>query len=146
MMMADGLDSITLVMSDGRSVTTDPKALKQAVRKLKAGGARRRAAGQPQRDLEEPDQAGVSPAQEAREAEAMGIAADCLRSIVDRIERLQEERKALGEDIKDIFAEAKGAGFDVKALRALLRLRTWEPAELEEHETLLDLYRRALGM
>ena len=75
-----------------------------------------------------------------------GIAADRLRSIVDRIERLNEERKALGSDITGIFAEAKGAGFDVKAVRQIIRMRKWEPAELEEHETLIDLYRRALGM
>lgn len=75
-----------------------------------------------------------------------GIAADRLRSLVDRIERLDEERKALGNDIKDIYAEAKSAGFDVKVLRQLIRIRKQEAAEVEEQETLLDLYRRALGM
>lgn len=75
-----------------------------------------------------------------------GIAADRLRSLVDRIERLEEERKALGNDIKDIYAEAKSAGFDVKVLRQLIRIRKQEAAEVEEQETLLDLYRRALGM
>lgn len=75
-----------------------------------------------------------------------GVAADRLRSIVDRIERLEEEKKALSDDIKDIFSEAKGAGFDLKALRQIIRMRKWEPAELEQHETLVDLYRRALGM
>jgi uncharacterized protein (UPF0335 family) len=75
-----------------------------------------------------------------------GIAADRLRSIVDRIERLEEERKALGSDIKDIYAEAKSAGFDVKVLRAIIRIRKQEPAEVEEQETLIDVYRRALGM
>ena len=86
-------------------------------------------------------------ARAAAEAQAEGgIAADRLRSIVDRVERLEEERKALGDDIKDIFAEAKSAGFDVKALRQLIRMRKWEPAELEAHEELVDLYRRALGM
>jgi len=74
------------------------------------------------------------------------IAADRLRSLVERIERLEEERKALAGDIKDIYAEAKSAGFDVKVLRALIALRRKEPAEIEEHETLLDVYRRALGM
>ena len=78
--------------------------------------------------------------------ETGGIAADRLRSLVDRIERLEEERKALGNDIKDIFAEAKSAGFDVKVLRQLIRIRKQEPAEVEEAETLLDVYRRALGM
>jgi uncharacterized protein (UPF0335 family) len=75
-----------------------------------------------------------------------GIAADRLRSIVERIERLEEERKALGNDIKDIYAEAKSAGFDVKVLRQLIRIRKQEAAEVEELETLLDVYRRALGM
>ncbi len=75
-----------------------------------------------------------------------GLAADRLRSIVERIERLEEERKALASDIKDIYAEAKSAGFDVKVLRQLIRIRKQEPAEVEELETLLDVYRRALGM
>jgi len=74
------------------------------------------------------------------------IAGERLRSIVDRIERLEEERKALGSDIKDIYSEAKSAGFDIKVLRQLIRLRKQEPAEIEEQETLLDVYRRAIGM
>lgn len=74
------------------------------------------------------------------------IAADRLRSIVERIERLEEERKALGSDIKDIYAEGKSAGFDVAVLRQLIRIRRMEPADVEERETLLDVYRRALGM
>ena len=74
------------------------------------------------------------------------ISADRLRSLVERIERLQEERKALGSDIRDIYAEAKSAGFDVKVLRQLISLRRKEPAEVEEAETLLDVYRHALGM
>jgi uncharacterized protein (UPF0335 family) len=74
------------------------------------------------------------------------ISADRLRSLIERIERLQEERKALSSDIKDIFAEAKSAGFDVKVMRQLIRLRKLDPAEVEEQETLLDVYRRALGM
>lgn len=75
-----------------------------------------------------------------------GIQSDRLRSIVERIERLDEERKVLGSDIKDIFSEAKSAGFDVKVLRQLIRIRKQEPAEVEEQESLLDVYRRALGM
>jgi len=74
------------------------------------------------------------------------IAADRLRSIIERVERLEEERKALAGDIKDIFSEAKSAGFDVKVIRQIIRLRKQEPAEVEEQETLLDIYRRALGM
>jgi uncharacterized protein (UPF0335 family) len=78
--------------------------------------------------------------------EVGGIAADRLRSIVERIERLEEERKALAGDIKDIFAEAKSAGFEVKVIKQIISIRKKEPAEVEEQETLLDLYRRALGM
>jgi uncharacterized protein (UPF0335 family) len=80
------------------------------------------------------------------DAKVGGIAADRLRSLVERVERLEEERKALGNDIKDIYAEAKSAGFDVKVMRQLIRLRKQEPAEIEEQESLLDVYRRALGM
>jgi uncharacterized protein (UPF0335 family) len=83
---------------------------------------------------------------EGGKSETGGIAVDRLRSLVDRIERLEEERKALANDIKDIYAEAKSAGFDVKVLRQLIRLRKQEAAEIDEQQTLLDLYRRALGM
>ena len=83
---------------------------------------------------------------DAETATTGNIAGDRLKSLVERIERLEEERKALGSDIKDIFAEAKSAGFDVKVLRQLIRLRKQEPAEIEEQETLLDVYRRAIGM
>ncbi len=74
------------------------------------------------------------------------IAADRLKSIVERIERLEEERKALASDIKDIYSEAKSAGFDPGVIKQLIRLRKKEPSEVEEQETLLDLYKRALGM
>jgi uncharacterized protein (UPF0335 family) len=75
-----------------------------------------------------------------------GVAAERLRSIVERVERLEEERKALASDIKDVFTEAKSAGLDVKVVRQILSLRKKDPAEVEEQETLLDLYKRALGM
>ena len=75
-----------------------------------------------------------------------GISADRLRSLVDRIERLNTEREALGSDIKDIFKEAGSAGFDVKVLRQLIRIRKQDPAEVEEAETMLEVYRNALGM
>ncbi len=74
------------------------------------------------------------------------FAAEELRGYIERIERLEEERKALGGDIRDIYAEAKGRGFDVKVMRALIRIRKQEPAVVEEQESLLDVYRRALGM
>ena len=75
-----------------------------------------------------------------------GIATDRLRSIIERVERLEEEKAALASDIKDIFQEGKSAGFDVKVIRQIIRIRKLEPADVEEQETLLDLYRRALGM
>ncbi|KXV72210.1 hypothetical protein AD952_05730 [Acetobacter cerevisiae] len=74
-----------------------------------------------------------------------GIAADRLRSIIERTERLEEERKALSGDIKDIMTEAKSAGFCVKTIRQIIRIRKQDPNELQEQESLLDIYRRALG-
>jgi len=84
--------------------------------------------------------------QRAEPAQKGDIAADRLRSLVERIERLEEERRALSGDIKDIFAEAKSAGFDVKVMRQLIRIRRQDTNEVLEQETLLDVYRRALGM
>ena len=78
-------------------------------------------------------------------AETVGIAAAQLKSIVERIERLEEEKKALADDIKDVYAEAKANGFDTKTLRAVIRLRKQDRAEREEQEALLDLYLTALG-
>lgn len=80
------------------------------------------------------------------EEKPSNIAGERLRSVIERIERLEEERKALASDIKDIYSEAKSAGFDVKVIRQLIRIRKQEPAEVEEQETLLDIYRRAIGM
>jgi uncharacterized protein (UPF0335 family) len=78
--------------------------------------------------------------------ETGGIAAERLRSIVERIERLTTEKQALQGDISDVFAEAKSAGFDHKAIRTILRIRKQEPAEVEEQRHLVALYGRALGM
>ena len=74
-----------------------------------------------------------------------GIAGDRLRSFVERIERIEEDIKGLNEDKKDIYAEAKGEGFDVKILREVIRLRKQDESEREEHDSLLDLYLHALG-
>jgi uncharacterized protein (UPF0335 family) len=79
-------------------------------------------------------------------AEPAGIARDQLKSIVERIERLNEEKKALSEDIKEVYAEAKANGFDTKTLRTVIRLRSQDNAERQEQEALLDLYLQALGM
>ena len=75
-----------------------------------------------------------------------GIAVGQLRSIVERIERLEEEKKAIADDIKDVYGEAKGNGFDTKALRQIIRLRKQDAGEREEQEAILDLYKSALGM
>jgi uncharacterized protein (UPF0335 family) len=69
-----------------------------------------------------------------------------LKSFVERIEKLEEEKKALSEDIREVYGEAKGVGFDVKALRTVVRLRMQDGEERKEHEALVDLYRDALGL
>jgi uncharacterized protein (UPF0335 family) len=81
-----------------------------------------------------------------KDDEVHGIAVDRLRSIIERIERLEEEKKALSSDIKDIMAEAKSAGFEPKALRRVLAARRMETQEREELEGLLEVYMNALGM
>jgi uncharacterized protein (UPF0335 family) len=93
-------------------------------------------------------QNGARPAapQAARQGDVGGIAADHLKSFIDRIERLEEEKKALAEDIKDVYAEAKGMGFDTKIIRKVISLRKREQSEIDEEETILELYLRALGM
>ncbi|GAB5374053.1 MAG: DUF2312 domain-containing protein [Acuticoccus sp.] len=75
-----------------------------------------------------------------------GVAGDQLRAFVERIERLEEEKQALADDIKDVYAEAKGTGFDIKILRQVVRLRKQETNERLEQEAVLDLYLQALGM
>jgi uncharacterized protein (UPF0335 family) len=79
-------------------------------------------------------------------ADVGGIAGEKLKSFIERIERLEEEKKAIAGDIKEIFAEAKGHGFDTKIMRQVIKLRRMDRAEVEEQETLLDLYLQALGM
>jgi uncharacterized protein (UPF0335 family) len=74
-----------------------------------------------------------------------GIAGERLKSFIERIERLEEEKRALAEDIKEVNAEAKGTGFDTKIMRQLIRIRKRDQDELDEEETLLDVYKRALG-
>ena len=75
-----------------------------------------------------------------------GIAGERLKSFIERIERLEEEKKALSADIKEVYAEAKGSGFDTKIMRQVIRLRRLDQDDLDEQETLLDIYKRALGM
>lgn len=75
-----------------------------------------------------------------------GIAVERLRSLIERIERLEEEKKELSQDVRDIFAEAKSAGFDVKTMRAIIKLRKQSTADRDEAEYLLDLYKKALDL
>jgi uncharacterized protein (UPF0335 family) len=74
------------------------------------------------------------------------VAAGQLRAFIERIERLEEEKKTIADDIKEVFAEAKGTGFDTKAMRTIIRQRKKDQAEREEEESILDLYKAALGM
>jgi len=74
-----------------------------------------------------------------------GIDADRLRSVIERVERLEAERAALSSDIKDIYSECKAAGFDVPTIKQIIKIRKQDPAKVEEAESLLDIYRRALG-
>lgn len=74
------------------------------------------------------------------------VAADQLRSIIERIEKLEEEKKAISEDIKEVYAEAKANGFDAKILRKVVSLRKKDKEERQEEEAILDLYLNALGM
>jgi uncharacterized protein (UPF0335 family) len=75
-----------------------------------------------------------------------GIAGEHLRSFIERIERLEEEKRTLSKDIKEVYAEAKGTGFDAKIMRQIIRIRRMDKDDLDEQETLLDIYKRALGM
>lgn len=78
--------------------------------------------------------------------ETGGIAVDRLRTLIERIERLEEEKKALSSDVRDIFAEAKSAGFDVKIMRTIIKLRKMNASDRDEQEFLLDTYRKALDL
>jgi uncharacterized protein (UPF0335 family) len=75
-----------------------------------------------------------------------GFAKEHLRSYVERVERLEEEKKALADDIREVYSEAKGTGFDTKVMRQVIRLRKMESADRQEQEAMLDLYLSALGM
>ena len=82
----------------------------------------------------------------AKEQPATRFAKDQLKAVVERVERLEEEKKALADDIRDVYAEAKGHGFDVKALRVIVRLRKQDTDERKEQEAILETYMHALGM
>lgn len=79
-------------------------------------------------------------------SEQGGIAADRLRSLIERIEHLEEEKSAIGNDIKDVYAEAKSAGFDTKIMKNVIKLRKMNAADRDEQEFLLETYCKALGL
>jgi len=83
---------------------------------------------------------------DADEFSTTSVAAGHLKQIIERIERLEEEKRDVGEQIKEVFAEAKGNGFDTKTLRKIIALRKKDPNERSEEEAMLDLYLSALGM
>lgn len=79
-------------------------------------------------------------------ADVGGVAGERLKSFVERIERLEEEKQALAGDIREVYAEAKGTGFDIKVLRQIVRLRKMDASDRSEMEELIDVYKRALEM
>lgn len=81
-----------------------------------------------------------------KEEPATRFAKDQLKSVIERVERLEEEKKTISDDIRDVYAEAKGNGFDVKALKSVVRLRKMDANARQEHETILETYLQALGM
>ena len=88
----------------------------------------------------------MSTAAAAKEETAHKFAKDQLKAFVERIERLEEEKKTISDDIRDVYAEAKGNGYDVKALRTIVRMRKQDANERAEQETILETYMQALGM
>lgn len=79
-------------------------------------------------------------------ADVAGVSGDRLRQVVEKIERLEDDKRAVAEEIKEVMAEAKGDGFDVKTLRQLVKLRRMKPHDRTEQEELLELYKAAIGM
>jgi len=75
-----------------------------------------------------------------------GVAAERLKSFIERIERLEEEKAALASDIREIYSEAKSTGFDTKVMRQIVRLRKMEEADRQEQQAILDTYKKALGL
>jgi uncharacterized protein (UPF0335 family) len=88
-----------------------------------------------------PDGSAVS-----KKTKAGPVSADRLKSFIERVEKLEEERHAAGSDIRDVYSEAKGVGYDIKTMRKIISLRKMDAADRAEQETLLDVYKHALGM
>jgi uncharacterized protein (UPF0335 family) len=93
-----------------------------------------------------PPGGGIATGEEGIMPDVGGIAGAQLKTLIERIERLEEEKRALGEDIKEVYAEAKGTGFEPKIMRQIIKIRRMDKDEHDEQESLLDVYKRALGM
>jgi len=89
---------------------------------------------------------GTGPIEHSNKAKAGPVAADVLRKYIERIERLEEEKKALAGDIREIYAEAKGNGYEPRVMRKVVSLRKMKAADREEEEALLEVYREAVGV
>jgi len=89
---------------------------------------------------------GTGAIEHSKKAKAGEVAGDVLRKYIERIERLEEEKKALGGDIREIYAEAKGNGFEPRVMRKVVSLRRMKAADREEEEALLEVYRAAVGV
>lgn len=74
------------------------------------------------------------------------VSAERLKSFIERIEKLEEEKKAISGDIKDVYSEAKGGGFDTKIIKQIIKLRSMDAADRDEQQSILDVYMQALGM
>jgi uncharacterized protein (UPF0335 family) len=127
-------------------------ALTQGAALWRVNPAKRRAEKRAALDLSDASLSSIQEYQMAtsaaavEEAPATKFAKDQLKAIIERIERLEEEKKTISDDIRDVYAEAKGNGFDVKALRTIVRLRKQDANERAEQETILETYMQALGM
>lgn len=84
--------------------------------------------------------------QNSKRTRAGGVAVDQLKGIIARVEKLEEEKAGIAQDIREVFAEAKGNGFDTKAIRTIIKMRKQDASEREEQETVLESYMNALGM
>jgi len=93
-----------------------------------------------------PATAAATTGKEGKEQAAHRFVKDQLKAFIERVERLEEEKKAISDDIRDVYAEAKANGYDVKALRVIVRMRKQDADERREHETILETYMHALGM
>jgi uncharacterized protein (UPF0335 family) len=89
---------------------------------------------------------GTGAIEHGKKAKAAAFAGEALRRYIERIERLEEEKKALAGDIREVYAEAKGNGFEPRIMRKVVSLRRMQPADREEEEALLDVYRQAVGL